>query len=208
MLVITHTGDVFSSGIDLRETVDAPVERQPIVAFAALLSEIRDAAVPVIARVAGRARGAGAGLIAGCDLAVAVRSADFAFTEVRLGLVPAAVAAAVRRRVGDAVARELLLTGAVVDADRAARIGLVNSVVEDRPDHGEVDAEVGRYVELLRAGGPGAVAATKTLLGRDLATTGDPTMMSALSARHFAGAEGQEGIAALRERRRPSWLRE
>ena len=201
VLVVSHTGDVFSSGIDLREATGAPADRQPITAFGALLAEIRDASIPVLARVGGRARGAGAGLVAGCDLAVAGRSADFALTEVRLGLVPASVAAPLRRRVGDAITRELLLTADVVDADRALRIGLVNSVVDDA----DLDAEVNRYVDLLRAAGPGAAAATKRLLGRDLARTEDPAAMSALSARHFAGAEGQEGIAAHRERRPPRW---
>ena len=199
VVVIGHSGDVFSSGIDLREASGVAAADQPIAAFPALLSQLRDARVPIIAAVAGKARGAGAGLAAACDVLVASPAADFAFTEVRLGLVPASVAGPLLTRVGPASARELLLTGAVVDAVRAERIGLANSVVDD------LGAEVQRYVDLLAAGGPSAMATTKALLGRDRSATEDPVAMARLSARHFAGPEGQEGIAARREGRAPQW---
>jgi methylglutaconyl-CoA hydratase len=95
-------------------------------------------------------------------------------------------------------ARELLLTGEVFDAARAAEIGLVTRVVEDD----DLDAEVARYAGLLALGAPGALATTKELLAHP---STDYEAMSALSADRFAGPEGREGVAAFAEKRRPNW---
>jgi methylglutaconyl-CoA hydratase len=101
-------------------------------------------------------------------------------------------------------AHELFLTGETFDARRAAAIGLLNSAVPADA----LDAEVARYVEALRMGAPGALAATKALLGgreRPAALEEQFAEMLELSARHFAGAEGQEGIRAFAEKRPPAW---
>jgi methylglutaconyl-CoA hydratase len=205
VVVLSHTGPVFSSGMDLRTVASAPAEDQPVIAFPALLTEIVAAPKPVIARVAGKARAGGIGLLAACDIAVGAGDADFAFTEVRLGLVPAVISLPVLRRVYEQAARELLLTGETFDAQHAARIGLLDRVV---PPYA-VDDEVGQVTAALVEGGPNALAATKRLL------TDPPTgtlaeryqALAALSARHFASPEGQEGTAARREKRRPNWAR-
>src|SRR5699024_1263662 len=126
-----------------------------------ILQLITHSPKPVIARLTGPARAGGVGILASCDIAVATTAATFAFTEVRIGLVPATISIPVLARVAPADARELLLTGEVFDAHRAARIGLINTVVE--PD--ELDAAVDRYLDALLAGGPGALGATKRLLG-------------------------------------------
>ncbi|MBI1758879.1 MAG: enoyl-CoA hydratase/isomerase family protein [Actinobacteria bacterium] len=204
VVVLSHTGSVFCSGIDLRAAAGADPASQPVAAFPRVLRQLWEAPKPVLARVAGKARAGGLGLIAACDIALAAETADFAFTEVRIGVVPAVISALVLPRLLPRAAHELLLTGEVFGGPRAAAAGLVNAAVP----LAELDAEVARYCAMLTAGAPGALAATKQLLrraaGRSLAS--DLAELSALSARHFAGPEGQEGIAAFAAKRPPSWV--
>jgi methylglutaconyl-CoA hydratase len=203
VIVLTHTGPVFCSGMDLRESRGAGA--QGVHELPRILRTIRTAPTPVVARVAGPARAGGVGLIAACDIAVAADTATFAFTEVRIGVVPAVIAVTVLPRLLPHAARELFLTGETVDAARAAAVGLVNAAVPADL----LDAEVARYADLLRRGAPGALAATKALLRRPLGDDLDAAFaaMQELSARHFASAEGQEGMAAFAEKRPPSWVR-
>jgi methylglutaconyl-CoA hydratase len=168
-----------------------------------VLETLWTASVPVVARLAGAVRGGGIGIVAVCDVAVATRAVTVAFPEVRLGVVPAVVSAPVLLRVRPRDAQELLLTGETVDAPRAAEIGLLSRAVDGVA---ELDAEVERVVAMLRLGAPGALAATKALLRRaHPSLAADLAELTALSAAHFAGAEGQEGIRARAERRPPSW---
>jgi len=201
-VVLTHTGTVFSSGMDLTTVADVPAEQQPIVAFPALLQRIWRFEKPVIAKVRGKARAGGIGLIAASDIAVAVPEADFAFTEVRLGLVPAVISVPILPRLLPRAVLELFLTGETFDAARAREIGLLNGVVDD------LDAEVSRYTGMLRMCEPNALAATKAMVGRDrtgVAMADDFAAMGQLSARHFASVEAQEGIAAFSAKRVPRW---
>ena len=142
------------------------------------------------------------GLAAACDVVVAASSASFAFSEVRLGLVPAVISAVVLPRMTTHVAHRLMLTGEVFDAATAAAGGLVDLVAE--PD--ELDAVVAGQLTALAAGGPTALAETKRLLrsGTDLAAQ-FPGLLE-LSARYFASEEGQEGMAAFREKRPAAWV--
>jgi methylglutaconyl-CoA hydratase len=201
-VVLSHTGPVFSSGMDLTTVADVAAEDQPIVAFPALLQRIYEFGKPVIARVNGKARAGGIGLVAACDIAIAVASADFAFTEVRLGIVPAVISVPVLPRLHPPAALELFLTGEIFDAARAMQIGLVNVVVDD------VDAEVARYTGMLRLCEPNALAATKAMVRRDrwkVSMADDFAAMGKLSARYFASHEAQEGIAAFAAKRTPRW---
>lgn len=201
-VVLTHVGPVFSSGMDLTQVADVPAEQQPIVAFPALLQRIWQYRKPILARVAGKARAGGIGLIASCDIAVATPDADFAFTEVRLGLVPAVISVPLLPRLLPRAAHELFLTGETFDAARAQQIGLLNTVVDD------VDAEIARYAGLFALGEPNALDATKQLLRRDrsgVSMADDFAAMSALSARYFASPQAQEGIAAFAAKQSPSW---
>ncbi|MDQ1733259.1 MAG: methylglutaconyl-CoA hydratase, partial [Pseudonocardiales bacterium] len=203
-VVLTHTGPVFSSGMDLIHVAELPAEQQPIAAFPALLQRIWDFDKPVLARVNGKARAGGIGLIAACDIAVAVPSADFAFTEVRLGLVPAVISVPLLPRLAPRAGWELFLTGETFDASRAVQIGLLNAVADD------LDAEISRFTSMLALCEPLALAGTKQLLRRDrgaVSMSEDFTAMGALSARYFAGPQAQEGIAAFAARRPPSWAR-
>lgn len=204
VVVLTHTGSVFCAGMDLAAAAVADPDQQPVLAFPRILRRIWDSPKPVVARVAGKARAGGVGLIAACDIAVAADSADFAFTEVRIGVVPAVISVPVLPRLLARAAHELFLTGEVFGGPRAAAVGLLNAAVPE-PD---LDAEVARYCALLALGAPGALAATKELLRRKpgASMAEDFAELSALSARHFASPEGQEGIAAFRDKRPAHWV--
>jgi len=194
VVVLSHAGRVFCSGMDLR------ARDVPVTAFPELLTAISTAPKPVVARVGGPARAGGIGLLAAADIAVAGSSATFAFTEVRIGVVPAVISIPVLPRMQPRAAHELFLTGEVFGADRAAAVGLVNVAVPDE----ELDREVERYAGMLAQGAPDALAATKELLA---APSSDYAAMAALSASRFASAEGKEGMAAFREKRPASWVR-
>lgn len=204
VIVLTHDGRVFCSGMDLSEARGGSAAGMGVNAFPAVLQSIWDSPKPVVARVAGPARAGGVGLIGACDIAVAARAATFAFTEVRIGVVPAVISITVLPRLLPRAAHELFLTGEVFDGTRAAAVGLVNSAV----DSADLDAEVSRYVDMLVLGAPGALAATKQVLRRvrPASMSEDIDAMLSLSAEHFAGDEGQEGIAAFAEKRQPSWV--
>src|SRR2546423_6215858 len=192
VIVLSHTGPVFCAGMDLKESRGAGADEQGVREFPAILEQILHSRTPVITRLAGPARAGGIGMVAAADLAVAAEDVTFAFSEVRIGLVPAVISAAVLPRVSPRAAAELLLTGESFDGGRAATIGLINRAVPA----GELDAEVARYVELLRLGAPGALAATKEMLRRErpAAPGADLDSMIELSARYFASAEAQEGM--------------
>jgi len=204
VIVLTHTGRVFCSGMDLSEARGAGASEMGVNAFPELLQTLWDSPKPTIARVGGPARAGGIGLIAACDLAVCTRSATFAFTEVRLGIIPAVISVTVLPWLNHRAAHELFLTGAVFDGQRAAEIGLVNRAV----DGDQLDATTASYVADLVKGGPVPLAATKALLRRTRAPTmgQDFAELLEMSAQFFASDEGQEGIRAFGEKRPPRWV--
>jgi methylglutaconyl-CoA hydratase len=201
VIVLSHTGRVFCSGMDLKEARGATAQDQGVAEFPAILERIWTSPTPVLARIAGPARAGGVGMVAACDIAVAAEEATFAFSEVRIGVVPAVISVTVLPRLLPRAAHELFLTGETFDGQRAATIGLVNSAVAGV----DLDAEVTRYTEMLRLGAPGAVAATKELLRGDQELDARFADMQELSARFFAGEEGQEGMRAFAEKRKPRW---
>jgi methylglutaconyl-CoA hydratase len=205
VVVISHTGPVFCSGADLKETAEARESgRIPAELLADLLAAIWEFPKPVLARVGGPARAGGLGLIAAADLAVCTREATFAFSEVRLGVIPAVISATVLPRLAPRAAAELYLTGDVFDGVRAAEIGLVSRAVEADG----LDAAVSAYTDSLVRGGPLALAGTKELLRRRPAETvrADLAELSARSAGYFRSAEGREGVAAFRDKRPADWV--
>jgi methylglutaconyl-CoA hydratase len=216
VVVLTHAGPVFCSGMDLRESRGAGAGDQGVHEFPGILTTLWHSPKPVIARLAGPARAGGVGLVAACDIAIGARAgadtgtgtgtrgATFAFSEVRIGVVPAVISVPVVPRLLPRAAEELMLTGETFDADRAAAIGLLNRAV----DPAALDTEVTRYTDMLARGGPQALAATKAMLRRTPAQdmAADFDAMLRLSAEFFASAEGQEGMAAFAEKRSPSWV--
>ncbi|RIJ71363.1 enoyl-CoA hydratase [Nakamurella silvestris] len=200
VVVLTHTGRVFCSGLDLSEP--AGPDGGPSAGLrdlAALITTIWTARTPVVARLSGPARAGGIGLLAACDLGIAAEDAGFAFPEVRIGVIPAVIAVPVLERADRRAAGELMLTGEVFSATRAAEIGLISAAVPAT----ELDAVVGRYVDNLRQAAPEALHQMKSLLNRDIST--DLAQAVEISARLFASPEGAEGIASFREKRPPRW---
>jgi methylglutaconyl-CoA hydratase len=205
VVVLSHTGPVFCSGADLKETAQARENgRVPAEMLADVLAAIWELPQPVVARVAGPARAGGLGLIAAADLAVCTREATFAFSEVRLGVIPAVISATVLPRLAPRAAAELYLTGNTFDGVRAAEIGLVTAAVEAEG----LDAAVEAYTQALVRGGPTALAGTKQLLRRRPADSvrAELADLSARSAGYFKSAEGREGVAAFREKRPAAWI--
>lgn len=202
-IVLTHTGKVFCAGADLKESRGASAQSQGVNEVPGIFERIWTSPKPVVARLAGPVRAGGTGLAASCDIVVAAQEVNFALTEVRIGVVPAVISVPLAAKLDPTALHELALTGETFDAHRANRIGLVNSVVPAA----ELDAEVRRYTDMLRLGAPGALAATKELLRRPVTATmnGALAEMSAFSAKVFASEEGQEGVRAFGEKRKPSW---
>jgi methylglutaconyl-CoA hydratase len=204
-VVISHTGPVFCSGADLKETAEARESgRVPAEMLADVLAALWEFPKPVVARIAGPARAGGLGLIAAADLAVCTREATFAFTEVRLGVIPAVISATVLPRLAPRAAAELYLTGEVFDGVRAAEVGLVTVAVAAEG----LDGTVAAYCDALVRGGPLALAGTKQLLRRTPAAgiREELAELSARSAGYFKSAEGREGVTAFREKRPASWV--
>jgi methylglutaconyl-CoA hydratase len=208
VVVLTGTGSAFCAGADLnwmravREfTYEQNLEESNKVA--AVMRRIYDCPLPTIARVNGPAIGGGAGLVACCDLAVAAESARFSLSEVKLGLIPSCISPYVIKKIGEGSAHEFFLTGERIAAEKARAIGLVNEVARE----GELDAVVARWVHQLVTSGPVAVAKCKELIKRvpqmDLDEAGPYT--AEMIARMRVSEEGQEGMAAFLEKRKPKW---
>ncbi|HET6531744.1 MAG TPA: enoyl-CoA hydratase-related protein [Actinoplanes sp.] len=205
VVVLSHTGPVFCSGADLTETAAARSDgRLPAELLADVLAALWELPKPVVARVGGPARAGGLGLIAAADIAVCTSAATFAFSEVRLGVIPAVISATVLPRLHPRAAAELYLTGDVFDGGRAVAAGLVTAAVPAD----DLDAAVAGYCDALVRGGPLALAGTKQLLRRTPAATirADLAELADRSAGYFRSEEGREGVAAFREKRPARWI--
>jgi methylglutaconyl-CoA hydratase len=196
---LRHTGPVFCSGADLKETMASAGDSLPVARLGQILDAITTHPKPVLAVVAGPARAGGLGLIAAADLAVCADPATFAFSEVRIGVVPSVISSVVLNRLSTRDAAELFLTGDVFDGVRAQQVGLVTRSVPVEL----VEETAGKLRDSLVRGGPEAVRATKRLLRERPA---DYAVLTELSLRHFLSAEGREGVAASREKRDPAWI--
>ncbi len=212
VIVIAGEGRTFSAGADLewmRSIADQGIDENLADAhrLADMLARIRDCPKPVVARVHGAALGGGSGLVAASDIAIAANGTRFAFSEARLGIVPAVISPFVVPRIGIAAARELFLTGEPFDAARAESIGLVSRVVPLE----EMDASIDDCVASLSKAGPEAQAAIKSML-RQLSVGSDESEVRDLTVRLIAerraSNEGREGMAAFLERREPRWHQE
>jgi methylglutaconyl-CoA hydratase len=159
--------------------------------------------VPLIGRIHGAALGGGCGLAAVCDIVVAEEQTVFGFTEVKLGILPAVISPFALAKIGRSAARELFLTGARFSAARAREIGLVHAVVPAP----ELDGAVDRFLQEILSAGPDGVAAAKALIPQVWAHGVDDAMSitaKAIATRRVS-AEGQEGMRAFLDKRRPSW---
>ncbi|MBV8373458.1 MAG: enoyl-CoA hydratase/isomerase family protein, partial [Candidatus Eremiobacteraeota bacterium] len=207
-VVLAGEGKVFCGGADIswmRESLDLSFEENAIDAerMSDTFRAIDNCPRPVVARIQGAALGGGAGLAAACDIAIAANDAIFGFTEVKLGIIPAVISPFVLSKIGASHGRALFLTGERFDAQRAQRIGLVHEVVPADA----LDDAVDRCVGEIRSAGPAAVSAAKLLIRRVLDATYEDSR--AITTRAIAdlriSPEGQEGLRAFLERRKPSF---
>jgi methylglutaconyl-CoA hydratase len=150
---------------------------------------------PVVARVQGHALGGGAGLVAASDIAIAAPGTQFAFSEVKLGIIPAVISPFALAKIGGGHARRYFVTGERFDADTALRIGLVSEVAED------LDGAVDRVVGELLSAAPSAARWSKRIVRE----RPDGPETARWIAERRTSAEGQEGLAAFLERRKPEW---
>jgi methylglutaconyl-CoA hydratase len=208
VVVLAGAGPSFCAGGDMK-WMRASLEWSQALnladaeALAAMFEAAWTLPKPLLGRIHGAAMGGGVGLVACCDLAVAVDTARFGFSEVKLGLVPAVIAQYVLPKIGVSQARALFVSGERFTAERAFEIGLVHAVtsVED------LDATVASLAARLRSSGPAAVGAAKRLidavwtLDRDAARR---YVVEAIAAAR-TGDEGQEGLRAFLEKRPPHW---
>ena len=208
-IVIAGAGKMFCAGADVHWMAKAlgyteTENLRDAMAMSRMFAAINELPVAVIGRIQGAALGGGAGLAAVCDIVVADEAALFGFTETKLGIVPAVISPFALAKIGQAVARELFLTGARFSAARAKEIGLVHEVVPA----GALDAAVDRYIQELLTAGPEAVAAAKALIpnvwGRTIAEA-TPITAAAIAARRVS-PEGQEGLRAFLEKRPARWV--
>uniref|UniRef100_A0AAU2JSP6 Enoyl-CoA hydratase family protein n=1 Tax=Streptomyces sp. NBC_00049 TaxID=2903617 RepID=A0AAU2JSP6_9ACTN len=193
-VVLTHTGNTFCAGADLKSPCD-PAD------FVALLAEIAGLPKPVLARVTGHVRAGGLGLLGACDITAAGPKSSYAFTETHLGLAPAVISIPLLPRLEPRAAARYFLTAEAFDAAEAARIGLLTLHGED------VDEALEPVLAGLRKASPQGLAATKALTAAAVreAVARDGARLTELSAGLFASAEAREGITARFERRDPSW---
>ena len=209
--VISGAGKSFCAGADLSwmaRSVDYSHEQNVADAtrLAAMFEALDQLPVPLIGRVHGAALGGGSGLAAVCDIVVAEEQAVFGFTEVKLGILPGVISPYALAKIGRSAARELFLTGAKFSAQRAREIGLVHAVVPEA----RLDDTVTQYLREVLSAGPEAVAGAKQIIRT--AWAAEATEVTALTADAIAArrvsAEGQEGIRAFLEKRRPGWREE
>jgi methylglutaconyl-CoA hydratase len=199
-LVLTATGTVFCSGADL--STPGSVTSAPVT-LVDVLTQLWEFPKAVICALNGHARAGGIGLVAAADVALAPPSATFAFSEVRIGVAPAIIATLLCRTMSPRSLSRLMLSGETFSSAEAAEAGLLSFVEE--PDGYEARlAELGSALSLGEAT---AVATTKELL-RQLPLMTVPEGLrhaEAISAELFGSEAAREGIAALKEKRTPSW---
>jgi methylglutaconyl-CoA hydratase len=210
-VLLTGSGSAFCAGADIAEmrAAGAAAPQQNVAdarRFVALLDRLERMPQPTIAIVNGAAYGGAIGLISACDIAIAGAAARFALSEVRLGLIPAMISPYVVRAIGARQAGRYMLSGEVMDAATAERIGLVHEVVSDAV----LPGAVGKMVDALLAGGPFAQFEIKALLRRvtGRTDTDDDALRSELAqwiARIRGSDEGREGLSAFLEKRQAKW---
>jgi methylglutaconyl-CoA hydratase len=213
VLQLTGTGEVFCAGADLSEMqAQSQASEADNVAHAEKLAAVLGALdafpKPTVARVNGDGYGGALGLIAACDIVVVVESAKFAFTEVRLGIIPAVVSPFVLAKIGERAALRYFLTAETLSGSALKEIGLAHEVVAAH----QLDAICARIIEALLRGAPGAQAEAKRLI-REAEPAADRRGSASLEmakrlARLRVQPEAREGFEAFFAKRKPSWRRD
>ena len=209
-VVLKGTGKNFCAGADLNwMSRMVSYTREENVRDSSKLAKmyalINECPVPVVGRIQGAAIGGGVGLVAVCDIAVAMRETKFGLSEVKLGILPAVISPYVIAKIGSSHARALFLTGERFEAERALQIGLVHRVVDSVE---ELDGAIYETVTQLKTSGPEAVRECKKLIAHVAShelIDAIPYTIDAIATRRVS-AEGQEGMQAFLEKRLASWI--
>lgn len=209
VVTLTGQGKSFCAGADLnwmRRVKDYSFEKnlEEALALADLFYLIYTLPLPVIGRINGAAIGGGTGFVAVCDIAVAAESAKFSFSEVKIGVVPACIGPYVIRKIGAGKAREFFISGERLPAVDAHRIGLVDRFCPDD----RLDEEVDKLVKTVLSSGPHAIKMAKELIANVPLMT--PEQFKPYTAEMIAALrksdEGQEGMDAFLNKRKPNWV--
>ena len=210
VIILTGEGQSFCAGADInwmREVIHYSYEQnlQESLRLAEALHRLYTLPKPTVAMVNGTAIGGGNGFLSACDIAVAAEEAQFGLSEVKIGLVPAAISPYVIRKIGESKAREYFLTGKRISAHKAQEIGLVNEVVPRR----QLESAVEDLVNLLLTSGPEALANCKELIFRvpQLSLEQAKEFTARMIANLRISEEGQEGMASFLEKRKPKWTK-
>jgi methylglutaconyl-CoA hydratase len=208
VVVLTGEGRTFCAGADinwLAQIKDQTYEEniRESLEMSDLIYAIYSLPLITIARVNGAAFGSGVGFIAACDLAISSKKAKFAVNDVKLGLTPAVAMPYIFRKIGESYAREMLLTGEAISAERALAIGLIHDVV----DASDLDNSVNLLAKRVMTSGPDAIRVTKKLAETvPVMTFSEARAYTAeILGKQRIGNEGQEGMRSFIEKRKPSW---
>jgi methylglutaconyl-CoA hydratase len=209
VMILAATGKSFCAGGDLAwmkrmANYSFAENLEDAIALAAMLKALNFLPVPTIARVQGIAIGGGVGLVSCCDMAVATPDASFCLSEVKVGLIPATISPYVIDAIGQRAARRYFTTAERFSAEMAAHLGLVSGVVEKD----QLDNEINKLVEALLANNPAATVAAKQLIFEVAGCEIDDELI-AFTCERIAdirvSADGQEGLSAFLEKRKPAW---
>lgn len=209
VIVLTGEGKSFCAGADLnwmRRVKDYSYEKnfEESLALADLFYLIYTMPLPVIGRINGAAIGGGTGFVSVCDIAVAAESAKFSFSEVKIGVVPACIGPYVIKKIGEGKAREFFISGERLTAADAYRIGLINRYYPDD----KLDQELDKLVGTILSSGPNAVKMAKELISNVPLMTPDKfkPYTAEMIAKLRKSDEGQEGMDAFLNKRKPNWV--
>jgi len=208
-VVLTGNGKSFSAGADLRwmkkmVKYTEQQNREDSQKLFEMISEIRNCALPVVGRINGSALGGGAGLVAACDISLAVSSALFGFTEVKLGLIPAVISPFVIQKIGKQNALRYFLTGEKFGTEDALKMGLIH---EYFPTLEQLDMKISELIDGFATNAPTAVMKCKQLIHKVSEMTMEEAgpFVTDQIARIRVSPEGQEGLSSFLEKRTPSW---
>lgn len=209
VITLRGKGTVFCGGADLNWMKDIAnysyeQNQRESAQLAKCFSTIYKTPKPTIAVVQGAAMGGANGLLAACDFAFTTDETFFAFSEVRIGLIPATIAPYILNRTGQTTARDLMLTGRRIKGNEAAALGLVNKAVHQM----ELETTVAATIEELLTAAPASIAQCKELLNTLIATNQEQINYTVdMIAAARVSAEGQEGMKAFLEKRKPNWIK-
>lgn len=205
-IVITGNGPAFCAGADLKSPPGQIVDGQArAIAYPDVLTSIMDSSKPVIAAINGAAFAGGLGLVGAADIVVTVEDVQFSFSEVRIGVIPAVISVVCLPKLGTHHGMKLFLTGERFTGAQAVEMGFAHRAVPAEA----LAAAVQEEIDAINQGGPIAVQEAKKLVRRvsQLSIEEGFAVTGPWSRSLFESEEGQEGMAAFREKRKPGWVK-